>query len=164
LNDGPKSSWLHRISRASRALETFLIVVLLGGLVLFASAQIVLRNVFSIGVTWGDGLTRLAVLGLALLGALGASSEANHLAMGRVTQWLPGRYKPIVGAAADAIAAVVCGAFAYFSVEFVALSREYGDLLLTAVPAWWLQSLMPVAFALMALRFTAHAWARLRGG
>ncbi len=65
--------------------------MVLGGLVVFASAQIVLRNVFSIGLTWSDGLIRLVVLWLALLGALAASREGRHITMGAVTRWLPQR-------------------------------------------------------------------------
>jgi TRAP-type C4-dicarboxylate transport system permease small subunit len=42
-------------------------------------------------------------------------------------------------------------------------SREFGDLLLNDVPAWWLQSIMPIAFGLMAVRFVVHAGARLLG-
>jgi TRAP-type C4-dicarboxylate transport system permease small subunit len=130
--------------------------------VLFASAQIVLRNVFSIGVTWGDGFVRLTVLWLALLGALAASRDARHITMGAVTQWLPGRYKTAALLAADVFAALVCGAFAYFALEFVRISREFGDTLLTGVPAWWLQTIMPVVFALIAYRFALHAVRRVR--
>jgi len=54
LDDGSQPSWLARASRLGHALENGLLVVLLSFLVVFSSAQIVLRNVFSIGVTWGD--------------------------------------------------------------------------------------------------------------
>ena len=150
-----------RISRAGRALENALIVALLGGLVLFASAQILLRNVFSIGFTWADGLTRLTVLWLALLGALAASRDGKHITMGAVTQWLPGRYKVAADVAADVFAGVFCAAFAYFALAFVRDSRAFGDTLL-GVPAWWLQSIIPVAFALIAYRYVLQAVGRLR--
>jgi TRAP-type C4-dicarboxylate transport system permease small subunit len=153
---------LARAERLGRGLETALISLLLSGLVLFTSAQILLRNAFSIGVTWGDGLVRLTVLWLALLGALAASRDAKHIAMGVVTQWLPGRYNVAAHLTANVFAAIVCGAFAYFSLQFVRLSREFGDTLLTGVPAWWLQSIMPVVFALMAYRFALQAARRVR--
>jgi len=155
---------LARISRAGRALEDALIVLLLGALILFGSAQIVLRNVFSIGVTWGDGAVRLAVLWLALLGALAASRDGKHITMGAVVRWLPGRYKIAAEIVADLFATVVCGALAYFAFAFVRDSRAFGDTLLGNLPAWWFQSIMPVAFALMAYRFAAQALVRVRGG
>jgi len=52
LDDGSQPSWLARASRLGHALENGLLVVLLSFLV-----------VFSIGVTWGDGLTRIVVSG-----------------------------------------------------------------------------------------------------
>jgi TRAP-type C4-dicarboxylate transport system permease small subunit len=156
LNEGRPHSWFTRLSRAGRALENALIVVLLGGLVLFASAQILLRNVFSIGFTWSDGLTRLAVLWLALLGALAASRDSKHITMGAVAQWLPGRYGVAANVAADVFAAAFCAVFAYFAFAFVRDSRSFGDTLLGA-PAWWFQSIIPVAFALIAYRYLAQA-------
>jgi TRAP-type C4-dicarboxylate transport system permease small subunit len=154
---------LARISRAGRALENALIVALLGGLILFSSAQILLRNVLSIGLTWGDGLSRLAVLWLALLGALAASRDGKHITMGAVTQWLPGGYKMAADVAADGFAAVFCTVFTYFALAFVRESRTFEDTLL-GVPAWWLQSIIPLAFALIGYRYAVRGLRRLRGG
>jgi TRAP-type C4-dicarboxylate transport system permease small subunit len=162
LKEGPQHSWLARISRAGRTLENALIVTLLGGLILFASAQILLRNVFSIGFNWGDGLTRVTVLWLALLGALAASRDGKHITMGAVIQWLPARYKAAAGVVADLFAAAFCSVFAYFALAFVRDSRAFGDTLL-GYPAWWLQSIIPLVFALIAYRYVAQAVRRLRG-
>ena len=110
-----------------------------------------LRNFFSIGFTWGDGLTRLAVLWLALLGALAASRDGRHITMGAVTQWLPRALQSGCRTSRRRGSAPrVSAAFAWFALAFVRDSREFGDTLLGDVPAWWLQSIMPLAFALMA--------------
>ena len=154
MSDATQNGWWDRIDRAARAVETWLIVVILGGLILFGGAQIVLRNFFSIGFAWSDGLTRLAVLWLGLLGALAASSRwaADH----------DGRLGTLVAAAAcessrasarTGSAWVVSAALAWASWGFVSDSREFGDTLLAAAPAWWFQAIMPVAFALMAWQF-----------
>jgi TRAP-type C4-dicarboxylate transport system permease small subunit len=145
-----------------RAVETWLIVAILGGLILFGAAQIVLRNFFSIGFAWGDGAARLAVLWLALLGALAATRDGRHITMGAVTRFLPERLRMLATVAADLFGAVVCGALAWSSWRFVRDSREFGDMLLSGVPAWWLQAVMPVAFGLMTYQFLAHATRRLR--
>jgi len=131
-------------------------VAILGGLILFGAAQIVLRNFFSFGFAWGDGLSRIAVLWLALLGGLTASREGRHITMGAVMRWLPPRARTAAGVCADLTGAGVSGAFAWYSWAFVRDSREFGDLLLNDVPAWWLQSIMPVAFALIAVQFLEH--------
>jgi TRAP-type C4-dicarboxylate transport system permease small subunit len=155
--------WWERIDRAARALETGLIVAILGGLILLGAAQIVLRNFFSIGFSWGDGLTRLAVLWLGLLGALAASRDGRHIAFGAVTRFLPPRLRVAAGVFADGFGALVSGVFAWVSWSFVSDSREFGDTLLGDVPAWWLQAIMPVAFALMAWQFLVQGVKRWRG-
>ena len=157
MNDRSPHSWWARAERLGRAIETTLIVVVLGGLVVFATAQIVLRNFFSIGVNWSDGLIRLVVLWLALLGTLVASREGRHLTMGAVTRWLPQRLQTGAGVIADLFAAIFCALLARYAVSFVAGSREFGDTLLNVVPAWWLQAPLPIAFALSTWQFLVRA-------
>jgi TRAP-type C4-dicarboxylate transport system permease small subunit len=163
LSDATQNRWWSRADRAARALETWLIVAVLGGLILLGAAQIVLRNFFSIGFAWSDGVARLAVLWLGLLGALAASRDGRHITMGALARWLPSGARLVAGLCADLFGAVVSGALAWFSWVFVSDAREFGDTLLGDVPAWWLQSIMPVAFALMAWRFAIAAVKRLRG-
>jgi TRAP-type C4-dicarboxylate transport system permease small subunit len=163
LSDRAQNRWWDRVDRAACVLETWLIVTILGGLILLGAAQIVLRNFFSAGFAWGDGLTRLAVLWLGLLGALAASRDGRHITMGAVTRFLPQRLRLFAGVFADWFAAAVSGALAWFSWAFVAQSREFGDTLLGDVPAWWLQLIMPVAFALMAWQFLVRSVKRWRG-
>jgi TRAP-type C4-dicarboxylate transport system permease small subunit len=151
------------VDRVARGLETWLIVVILGGLIVLGAAQIVLRNFFSIGFAWGDGLARLAVLWLGLLGALAASRDGRHITMGALARWLPPRLRCVTGALADAFGAAVSAALAWYALIFVGDSREFGDTLLGDVPAWWLQAIMPAAFALMAWQFLVQAVKRWRG-
>ena len=47
----------------------------------------------------------------------------------------------------------ICGVVAWFSIDFVLTSHEYGDLLLGGVPAWWLQAILPIGFALICYRY-----------
>ena len=48
------------IDRVVRDLETWLIVIVLGGLILLGAAQIVLRNFFSIGFAWNTASKKRA--------------------------------------------------------------------------------------------------------
>jgi TRAP-type C4-dicarboxylate transport system permease small subunit len=158
-----QNSLWDRVDRAARSLETWLIVAILGGLIVFGAAQIVLRNFFSIGFSWGDGLARLAVLWLGLLGALAASRDGRHITMGALARWLPQKLQVPAGVCADWFGAAVSAALAWYAWAFVRDSREFGDLLLGDVPAWWLQAIMPVAFALIAWQFFVQGFKRLRG-
>jgi TRAP-type C4-dicarboxylate transport system permease small subunit len=163
LSDAAQNRWWARLDRAGRSLETWLIVVILGGLILLGAAQIVLRNFFSTGFAWGDGLGRLAVLWLGLIGALAASRDGRHITMGALARWLPPRLRGVAAAFADTFGAAVSAALAWYAWVFVSDSAEFGDTLLGDIPAWWLQAVMPVAFALMAWQFLVQAVKRLRG-
>jgi len=164
LSDAAQNRWWARIDRAARSLETWLIVIVLGGLILLGAAQIVLRNFFSIGFAWGDGLARLAVLWLGLLGALAASRDGRHITMGALTRLLPPKVRLAAGVCADGFGAAVSAALTWAAWTFVSDSREYGDTLLGGFPAWWFQAIMPAAFALIAWQFAVQAVKRLRGG
>lgn len=163
MSDVAQNRLWNRIDRAARNLETWLIVIILGGLIVFGAAQIVLRNFFSIGFSWGDGLTRLTVLWLGLLGALAASRDGRHITMGALARWLPEKLRTAAGVCADGFGGAVSAVLAWYALKFVRDSREFGDLLLGDVPAWWLQSIMPVAFALIAWQFFVQGFKRLRG-
>jgi TRAP-type C4-dicarboxylate transport system permease small subunit len=163
LSAGADNRWWHRAERVTLWVETSLIVILLGGLILLGAAQIVMRNVFSLGFSWGDGLARLIVLWLALLGALAASRDGRHITMGAVVRWLPQRLQTIAVVAADLFAAAVSGALAWYSWAFVQDSFQFGDVLLDDIPAWWLQAIMPIAFALMTCSFLLQAMRRAAG-
>jgi TRAP-type C4-dicarboxylate transport system permease small subunit len=164
LSDVAQNRGWARVDRVARRLETWLIVIVLGGLILLGAAQIVLRNAFSISFAWGDGLARLAVLWLGLLGALAASRDGRHITMGALARVLPPKVQLAAGVCADVFGAVVSAVLAYAAWKFVGDSREFGDTMLGDIPAWWLQSIMPVAFALIAWQFLVQAVKRLRGG
>ncbi len=163
MSDVEQNRWWHRVDRAARSLETWLIVAILSGLILLGAAQIVLRNFFSIGFAWGDGLARLAVLWLGLLGALAATRDGRHIAIGVAARFLPRTLQIAAAVTANAFAAAVSAALAWYAWSFVNDSREFGDTLLGDLPAWWLQSIMPIAFALMAWQFVVQAIKRWRG-
>ncbi len=138
-------------------LEDALLVIGVAALVLIAAAQIVLRNVFSVGLVWGDGALRLLVLWLALLGAIAASRDHKHIAIDLVDRLLSPIWRRGAAVLRYLITSGVCAALAWYSWVFVRDSREFGDTLLGDWPAWWFQIIMPVAFVLIAYRYLLRA-------
>ena len=138
--------------------------MLLVVLILLASGQIVLRNVFSVGLAWADGLVRLGILWLALIGAVAASRDRRHIAIDVLSRLLPPRLQAVVSVVRNLFTAAVCALLAWYSWVFVRDSREFGDMLLDGWPAWWFQIVMPVAFALIAYRFLVRIVRTLRTG
>lgn len=154
-------------SRASggfgRRLETLLLTLLLLGIVVLAALQIVLRNVFSYSIFWADDLIRIAVLWIAMVGGMAASRESRHIAIGIVPRYFPPAWHGPAAIIAASFAAVVSAVLAWQSGRFVLDSYSYGDSLQIGWPAWPVQVVMPVGFAVIAWRFATDALAAWRG-
>lgn len=159
----PRDPLPARAVRLGRLVENLLLVVLLFGLIGLATTQIVLRNAFSLGISWADGVVRLAVLWLALLGAVAASRDGRNISINLAGRWMPERLKRPVNALVDLFTAGTAGVFAWYAWAFVADSREFGDLLLDGAPAWIFQTILPAAFALIAYRYVLRFVNQVRG-
>lgn len=150
---------LSSLTRAGQWLEDALLVLILSGMILLAAAQIVLRNFFDVGFIWGDELLRMLVLWLAVAGAVAASRSDKHIAIELLNRYLPERGALAAKVVVYLFTAVVCGFVAWHALAFVRTSHEFGDLLLGNVPAWILQSVLPIGFGLVSWRyavFTVH--------
>ena len=148
---------LGKFERLGKALEDAILVLLLAGMILLAMGQIILRNVFDLGFIWTDELLRLLVLWLAVAGAVAASRDNRHISLAILDRFLPQWAQDLVKMLTHVFTASVCGLIAWFSLDFVQTSREFGDVLLGHLPAWALQSVMPIGFALIAYRYTLLA-------
>jgi len=68
-----------RIDNFIARVEKFLVVFLLGAMILVAFLQIVLRNVFTTGFSWGDPFIRYLVVWVGFIGAALATKEGKHI-------------------------------------------------------------------------------------
>jgi len=150
------------VERIGRLIENLALVVILSGMILLASGQILLRNVFSGGFAWADEALRLMVLWVAMLGAVVASREDRHISIDVLARVLPDVIKRWAIALVNAFTAAVSFTLAWFSWEFVAESRMYEDQLLNDLPAWLFQSILPVAFFLIGYRYSVWFLRRAR--
>ena len=157
-----EASLLNTVERIGRLIENLALVVILSGMILLASGQILLRNVFSGGFAWADEALRLMVLWVAMLGAVVASREDRHISIDVLARVLPDVIKRWTIALVNAFTAAVSFTLAWFSWEFVAESRKYEDQLLNDLPAWLFQSILPVAFFLIGYRYSIWFLRRAR--
>jgi TRAP-type C4-dicarboxylate transport system permease small subunit len=158
----PRDRWIERADGLGRLLENVLLVALLFTLIGLASAEIVLRNAFSIALPWADGLVRLGVLWIALIGAVAASRDRKHIAIDVSARLLGPAWQAPIAVVRNFATAAVCGLLAWFSFRFVRDSREFGDVLLGDWPAWWFQLILPVGFGLMAYRYAVRTAGAIR--
>ena len=145
-----------------RRIETALMSVLLLGIVGLAALQIVLRNFFSYALIWADDLIRLAVLWLAVVGALAAARDGRHISIGIVPRYFPPSWHKPAAVIASAFAAIVSGVLAWHAFRFVADSYRFEDTVLGAMPAWAFQLVMPVGFTLISWQFVVRTMRTLR--
>jgi TRAP-type C4-dicarboxylate transport system permease small subunit len=144
---------LSTLRRLFRRLEDGLLVVLLSGMILLASAQILLRNLFDSGLVWGDPTLRVLVLWLTMLGAMAATREQHHIHIDLLGRFLSPRQRPWVQGLTDLFAALVCGLLAWHSGRFVWFEFQDGGILFAFIPAWLCELVMPLGFGVMSLRF-----------
>ena len=143
-----------RLDKLGRAGEDAVLVIILGGMILLAAAQIIMRNVFNFGFIWSDEALRMLVLWIALAGAVAASRSDKHINVAILDRFLPEKVKRVVKIVIHLFTAGICGVVTWHSVLFVQTSRDYGDLLMGNVPAWLPQLILPVGFGLICYRYS----------
>ena len=143
--------WSERIGQ----LEDLLLALLLSSMILLACTQILLRNGFDSGLTWADPLLRVMVLWIGLLGALAASRGNRHIIIDVLGPFLSPSYKRFAAILSHSFTTLVCFAVAWFATQFVLSEYETGLTSVLGIPIWILQSIIPISFALMGLRYAA---------
>ena len=146
--DGGPLSWLHRLE---------------GGVLVFAFLlSMVVPLVDAIGRPFGhlgfpgsQEYRAQLTLWLALLGGLLAARERHHLTLSTAEAIGSTRVRDLARVFSSAVAAAVCGVLAYSAYGVVIADREAGRRLAIGVPVWLSECVMPIAFALLALRL---AW------
>ena len=150
------SSLLKKLDFLGRRLEDIFLAALLTLMILLAGWQIVQRNFIGGGMIWGDELLRLMVLWLGLLGAMAASRDNRHVSIDLMLRFLPQKFKPPVQMTLHLFTAIVCGMLAYSSLSFVQMEHEYQTKVLTGLPAWWFELILPIGFGMMSFRYLGH--------
>jgi TRAP-type C4-dicarboxylate transport system permease small subunit len=146
--------WINRlISR----LEDGLLIGLVAALLLVAVAQIILRNAFGEGLLWAEPAMRIAVLWIAMIGGMVACREGGHIKINLFEVYAQGRVRRLLASLAYLGACLTCAVLAYASWLFVGYERMDGMTTFLNLPAWWFESILPVGFAVMTLRFLRDA-------
>ena len=112
-----------------------------------------MRNLLGTGVTWIDPLIRIAVLWIALIGAMIGTREGNHIAIDLLNQYIKGRWKWVVERLANALSAFVCAIMSWASILFVYDEYLYDTPAFGALPAWPFELIIPIGFSVMTIRF-----------
>ena len=143
---------VNRFAGLLRWLEDGLLVGLFVLMVGTAVSQILMRNLLGGGIVWGEILVRILVLWIGLVGAMVASRKGKHISIDVLNRYLPPRAKGIAKAGVELFTALVCAIAAFYSLRFVLVDFDEGGLAFAQVPVWLCESVIPVAFSVIALR------------
>ena len=118
-----------------------------------ALMQILLRNFFDAGIFWAESFLRILVLWVAMLGAMVATRESNHINIDAVSRFLPPLMKKVSTLFTHLFAAIICALVAYNAIEFIQYEYEDQTIAFASVPTWLCQAIIPIGFAVMSIRF-----------
>ena len=142
--------------RGLRLLHRFEDSALISALALMlfiAIMQISLRNFFDAGVFWAESFLRTLVLWVAMLGAMVATRESNHINIDALSHYLRPNVKRVVHLFTQLFSSMICAIAAYYSFEFVQFEYEDKTIAFASVPTWVAQSIIPIGFTVMSVRF-----------
>ncbi|MBA4419233.1 MAG: TRAP transporter small permease [Syntrophus sp. (in: bacteria)] len=145
-----------RIDEVIGRVEQALLVVLLSVLILIAFSQIILRNLFSTGIAWGDALVRTLVLWTGFIGATIAAREGKHICIDVVSRWLSPKGKKTVAIIIHGVSFLICCLLIFAALKFIHNEFQMKGVAFLGVPAWVSEIILPLTFAIMAFRYFFH--------
>ena len=146
-----------RLHQGLRWAETLLLAILLLVMIGVAVFQIVARNAFGTGLVWGEDLVHVAVLWITMLGATAAAGDDSHIRIDVVSRFASPKVCSLATRVTAIFTAVLCAALGWYSIEFIRWDFLDGTPGFGAVPAWVCETIIPVAAAVMAIRYVGHA-------
>lgn len=146
-------NYWERVDAVIDRVEQTLVSIFLSVMILIAFLQIVLRNLFATGFTWGDPLVRNLVLWVGFIGAAIATREGKHISIDVVSQWLPARGKIVIEVMIQVSSFVICGLLTFAAVKFIRNEALMGNGTFLGISSWIPEIILPVTFGLMTLRY-----------
>ena len=144
---------INKVLQGLRWVEEALLALLLAGMIGLAAWQVIMRNFFESGIYWGDSAVRVAVLWIAMLGAMVASRDNNHIKIDFITRLVPVHTKPWIERGVALFTCALLFLFAWSSMEFVQYEYEDGTIAFASVPAWLCEAIIPFGSLVMAIRY-----------
>lgn len=147
---------IHKLGRLITYIEESLLALLLGVMIILATSQIFMRNLWGGGIDWSDPLLRVLVLWLGLFGAMAATRDGSHIKIDLLSKLLPAAAARFLEPVTNLVSAAICAIVCYHAGRFVMMEYQDGSSAFATVPAWLCEVIIPIGFGLMALRFFTY--------
>jgi C4-dicarboxylate transporter DctQ subunit len=141
--------WINRLHRAEDGLLALLLTIM----IVLAGTQIMMRNLFDSGFVWIDPLLRVLVLWLGLIGATVATRNNKHIRIDLLSHYFKRNTLRLIQIVVSQISAWTCLLIAWFGLDWIRLDYEDGVEAFAGIPAWSIEIIVPLAFALIGLRY-----------
>jgi len=144
---------LRAVNDGIEKAESLLLVIIVVLMIALSFSQVVLRNFFSWGFSWGDVGLRNMVLWVGFIGASVATKQDRHITIDALTKFLSPAWKAIANCLTSFFSFALSLVFIYASVAFIRTEYQAGGIAFLGIPFWEVQLIIPVGFGLMGLRF-----------
>ena len=152
-----KTIFFTRLSLVLQKIEDSILVSLLLIMIFMAVLQIFLRNFFDSGIVWSDPLVRVLVLWIGLIGAMAASRTDNHINIDIISRFLPPHIKRFTTLVVHVFTAIITAVMAWVSLRFVGMEMADNIIAFGFIPAWVCEIIIPIAFAVISVRYTSFS-------
>lgn len=140
-------------------LEEGLLALLLAGMTVLTFVQVVARYVFNYSFTWAMELTGVLFAWLIFVGMSYGVRVGAHIGIDVITRRLHAPTARVVGMVAAALCFVYAVIMAYGGWNLMVRIKEIGILMQDLpIEQWIPRIVLPVGFALLALRFVHIFW------
>ncbi len=145
------------LARVLYPLEDALAGIALAVMVVLPLAEIVLRRMFGVGIPGSIPFVQHLVLWVGFLGAALAAREGTMLALATGTFLPAGRVRETAAILAATVATAVAAMLCAGAYELMMSEREAGTVIAAGVTTWMAQTVLPLAFGLIAIRTVRSA-------
>jgi C4-dicarboxylate transporter DctM subunit len=145
-------------------IEDVAVFVTLSAMVLLPLIEIALRRTLHTGVEGASIIVQHLGLVAGMLGGAIAAREGRLLTLSTLgDSILHGRLQSIARAISGAVGATVSAFLSIASYQFVQSERLFPKILVYGIPVWTVELVLPVGFAIIAVRLIHRASAQWRG-
>jgi TRAP-type C4-dicarboxylate transport system permease small subunit len=141
--------WIDRLHRA----EDGLLALLLTTMIVLAGTQILMRNLFDSGFVWIDPLLRVLVLWLGLIGATVAARHNKHIRIDLLSRFFDRNTHRLLQVVVRQVSALTCLVIAWYGMDWIRLDYDAAVTSFAGLPAWSVEIIVPLAFALIGVRY-----------
>ena len=157
LVGAPEPATRSGVLRVACQGENAVLVVALAAMLLLPVTEILLRQVFKIGVSGSSAIVQHLTLIVGMLGGAIAARDGRLLALSPIQTLLKGRARVAAKVFSSGFAAAICFFLCLASLQYVLALKPLGKILVYGIPLWVIQLFLPLGFGLITLRLVWHA-------